>query len=665
VATATKKKKRPQPQGNWKTKAQWKRNEKVGMRPSMSLDDLKLNWVRRRIPDLDFKGAVQDVHVNLTIKGASTITVTLRDPAGKLFGKGAGRLRRSNEKQFKKQPVAIDEGWEALNVPDQIGRAVDLDLDGVVFRLTKVNYRHSTSEYELTFEHRVIYWLRRKGGPYGHPRHASRASSTRAMFIFSLLREIKTMKVPFICPELYTKQRVAAVEEEPEPTDDQTFDKKGKRLTIQGVEATAEQRRNMSEVIRTASETDGAATRSIMAVIVGVIQESWCKNLPGGDADSRGILQVRDATAAGMHINNRSIGACVERFMEKGFWGKGGANELAQDHPNKSPGWIAQQCQGSAYPERYDRWLDEAEEWYEAAKGLDLGESGGTYRKSYQYKRDKDEVSWDCMQRLAEEVNWDLFMVGNSMYFMSEPDLYKRRVRYIVKPNDPAILEFTYDVDWGKPANQATMTVNLDRWGAPPGCVIMVDGFGVPDGRWLVTEIDRGWFSTSAEVTLTQPGKTTPEPASEVMERPGRSEDVSDAGEKLFKACKRISDAGGPYVYGGGHGPPLSSLRGGQGLDCSSSTSLALYKAGLWDDRTTARVSGDFADWGRGGRGEIFTVCYSGEHVYIRFESGMGVDYTRFDTSPWGDNHGSGPRLRTTQGREDDKGMKLRHYPDM
>jgi hypothetical protein len=79
-----------------------------------------------------------------------------------------------------------------------------------------------------------------------------------------------------------------------------------------------------------------------------------------------------------------------------------------------------------------------------------------------------------------------------------------------------------------------------------------------------------------------QPGKEKLEPANERGQRAAnasrrraatRDERATRASRaKLYREAKRISDAGGTYVYGGGHGPRLSSLSSGQGLDCSSST---------------------------------------------------------------------------------------------
>jgi hypothetical protein len=106
------------------------------------------------------------------------------------------------------------------------------------------------------------------------------------------------------------------------------------------------------------------------------------------------------------------------------------------------------------------------------------------------------------MQRLASEVGWRLFVVGNTVYYMSEQQLYQRRARYEVDPDDAAVLDVSYDVDWGKPVSELALTVSLERWGAPPGSVVLVDGFGPADGRWLVT-------SVSASASATRAGRTT------------------------------------------------------------------------------------------------------------------------------------------------------------
>jgi hypothetical protein len=83
-----------------------------------------------------------------------------------------------------------------------------------------------------------------------------------------------------------------------------------------------------------------------------------------------------------------------------------------------------------------------------------------------------------------------------------------------------------------------------------------------------------------------------------------------------------------------------------QGLDCSSSVSLALYRAGLFGGRKVALVSGAFSGYGQRGPGRYVTIWYHGGHVWIQFDiPGYGGD--RFDTSSYGSG-GPGPRVRYT-----------------
>lgn len=549
-------------------------------------------------------------------------------------GEGGG-----SRDKLRRRAVPIDQGWQVIDLNDVISRAVDVILDGVHFRLVKVRYNSGTYQVELTFEDRIIYWLRRKMGL----RKASRANVTRAEFILSLLREVKEEKVPFICPELHQKQKIGKAKDtgvSDDPDSSTTGFASSKRFKVQGANANKEQKKNMGIVLDEATKIKGAKKKSIKAVVLAVIQESWVKNLPGGDADSRGILQVRDQTAAPLNLNNRDIRACVRHFMTKGFWGKGGAIDVAKKNPHSSAGWVAQQVQGSAFPDRYDRWSSEADHWieeYGVEGGVEGG--GGGYVKSYQYTRDKGENSWEAMLRLAEEVNWRIFPVGRAMYFMSEAELFRRRIRHVLTPDSTEFLDLDADIDWGKPINEMTMRVTLDRWGAPPGCTIGLSGFGIPDGRWLVVSSARDWFSPIAELTLMQPGDEKREPAAERIQRSENARAGGGAGPrsgktaKFYDECKRISDNTPGYLYGGGHGVPMSQLSSGQKLDCSSSTSLALYRAGMWESSNPiARTSGMFNDWGNPGRGDQFTVWYNAGHVFTQFEDGMGVGKKRFDT---------------------------------
>jgi hypothetical protein len=202
-------------------------------------------------------------------------------------------------------------------------------------------------------------------------------------------------------------------------------------------------------------------------------------------------------------------------------------------------GQVAQAVQGSGHPERYDQVRAEASKWLDAYGGSGVGgenaeadaAGGGTYYKSYQFAREAKEDSWTAIQRLAGEVGWRAFMVGASLFYVSEEDLYRRKVAYALTPEDDALIGVDFDVDWGKAASELRLTVTVGRWEAAPGTIVSLDGFGPADGRWLVTAWRRDYFQPVAELTLRQPGK-------EKLERGGR---FVGAESRRHDACRFVA----------------------------------------------------------------------------------------------------------------------------
>jgi len=555
----------------WKNAKQWRKWERVGMRPSMDLNDLRLHWTERKRPDLVFKDALVSLGISRSIETSTTITLAVADPRRKIFSVHFGRMRRKKRK--KGRPAPVDVGWEPLDVPNVVGNPVELILDDVVFRLVKIEHNWDTSITTMTFEDRVIYWLRHK---FGH-RKISRSKVTRAEFVLSQLREIKQEKVPFICPELHKDQPVGKSKKtgrkktSSEPGDNGGGGKGAfsGRVTVKGVTATAIQKHNCDIAFTEANSIEGVGEEALALLAFCMIGESGIKNLPGGDATSVGILQLIDSTARGTGVDPKKITEVVHHFMTKGYYQKSGIEAA------RSSGSMMEQAhsvQGFGTP--YSGVTEaEARRWVKAWGGDPGGTGGstrggkyGTYKKPFLFTRGPRENAWKCMRRYAEEVEWRLFMVGRAMYFMSEDDLYRRRVRYKVTPQDESLKSFQFNMDWGRRASGATMRVNLDRWGAPPGSVILLDGFGPPDGRWLVTAVDRDWFSPEADITLTQPVQPLREPAQETETREGDS--GGGGGQRstgdthppwrgkysvsgVFGEQRGATSYGGPHAHGG------------------------------------------------------------------------------------------------------------------
>ena len=114
---------------------------------------------------------------------------------------------------------------------------------------------------------------------------------------------------------------------------------------------------------------------------------------------------------------------------------------------------------------------------------------------------------------------------------------------------------------------------------------------------------------------------------------------------KLIAAGNQIHSL--PYIWGGGHGAPLTELQAG--YDCSGSTSYVLWQAGLLST-PEAMVSYDYNTWGAPGPGKYVTVfsdtSHNPGHVFLE------VDGILFDTAHYGPTEpaGSGPRWMSLSG---------------
>jgi hypothetical protein len=199
------------------------------------------------------------------------------------------------------------------------------------------------------------------------------------------------------------------------------------------------------------------------------------------------------------------------------------------------------------------------------------------------------------------------------------------------------------------------MRVLAERWGVQIGArVVVATGRVGQDGTYLVEQTDGYMVNPELTVTLRRPATKKPEPPHDVHEADSGSGGSSD----LIDACSTISKQDHPYLYGGGH-KKLSAISAHEGLDCSSSCSLALHKAGMFHG-SVAITSGAFASsYGKPGKGREFTVWANASHVWIELHD--GGRYKRFDTSPHGSGE-SGPHLRTTA-RNDQARFTARHWP--
>lgn len=473
------------------------------LRRDVELESLVLT--RSGYPRLDIADSIVSGDVERTMDGASTLTVTVQDSSRRLIE--SGRLETDKDRLATVRTHVDGLGWELEKVTKQ------------------------GDQLTLTFEDLEVSLLRR----HRKFRKAARSKVTRAQFVLSLVREVKFKRIKFHCPELNKVQPIASTKSSKDSERKGGF-ADNYRVKVKGATGSKAQTRIAERVLDTCAKV-GAGPRATLAALAAVTVECEFKNEQGKgrDAVSYGVIQAIPGTSGRMGGGSftKEQALDVEFSIESalkysctGFEnhlsGGGGLIGVARRHPDWTVGRIAavvingavNNGQGApGYVKEVNKWADEARKTIDDYGGASSG--GGTKFKRYEFKRNKGESSWDCIQRLAQEVGWRAFMVSGTLYFMSEDDLLKSRPRMQISEDSDGVDSIDFDWDQGKRVATATVQCRMDRWDAPPGSVVIIEKSGPANGRWLVASVRRGLFSADGEITLKKAVKPKPEPAAE------------------------------------------------------------------------------------------------------------------------------------------------------
>lgn len=115
--------------------------------------------------------------------------------------------------------------------------------------------------------------------------------------------------------------------------------------------------------------------------------------------------------------------------------------------------------------------------------------------------RKKDENTWHCLTRLANEVNWRVFSDGTRIWFGPDDWLMTFPSLLTVKENTGGVDTIDFDFDPNKRLTTLTVTANADVWTIPPGSVVTVADMGIVDGPWLVQTLTRSLFNPQVSIT--------------------------------------------------------------------------------------------------------------------------------------------------------------------
>lgn len=445
------------------------------------------SWGDVTVADIELDGSSIDANIlaivtaadiERTIEGASTLTIAVWD-----------RERVLIESKIFAQKTVLTK------------------INGNLFELVKVE--KSGAQLTLTFEDYIVALLRK------HKRFikTSRSKATRAEFILRIIREVKAYKIHTFIPELHAKQKITKAVKSKGLSGSSHLKVKGKAISKRQL--------RQAEVALGVAHDLRATTRVMVAMICAAIGESTL----GADMgpNSLGYAGVFQANVRAIAKNDTKKQAHYFLKGGKGFQA-GGAIVLAKTSQSIGPGEIATRVEASGEaPSFYGQYKGEAEAIVKAYGGG--GSDGSTSRvKTYEFTRGqpkKEEDSWTCIRRLADEVAWQSFVVNNTFYYISEKELYAQDPSAIISEDLDFVDSIDFDWDLGKKAAEATVNCRASLWSCPPGSVVVLEHCGPADGRWLVVSVSRSLFGLNASIALRQPMTKRAEPAAETVSTGG------------------------------------------------------------------------------------------------------------------------------------------------
>lgn len=559
-----------------------------------------------------------DPDTGAQMDGTATITMNVRD------GDGTLQDALANEAQILKDGVTIT-------------------VDRIVYTLQSVAVDEETGTLVTLTFHDQVKW---RFGQFSSFLRVSRDNSNRAQFIARLVEEASRpplAPMPFFCPEINDKQRIAK-------PDTKVSTKKGtgadSAYKVKRVKATAEQRDNIDAIL-TEADDEGSSRRVMIATIMAATQESVMRT---SATNGKHLGLYNQDPGWGSVSDRRDATRSTRAFLAA--WKK------AHGSLKNAPGDLAagiEAVQRSGQGSLYSQWETEATATVDAWLG-GAGESR-TRIEPFEFTRgEKDgerEDSWTAIGRLTQDVEWHYWAQYNTLFVVSDDELRAAAPALEIHGDEEWLLA-PPSFDWSpdRVVTQVTLRVLADEWAFQIGANVMLATGGPARGRFLVNDEAGSMVGPELTVTLRRPSTKKPEPAADSASRTGSGGSL----DPLLDACRDISRDDHPYSYGGGHGSKLSAIRPKDGLDCSSSCSLALWKADMFDG-TAAITSGAFASsWGKPGKGKDFTVWANDSHMWIEFHDGR---YKRFDTRGPGE---SGPHLRESAAHDQAR-FTARHWP--
>ncbi|CAB4197504.1 hypothetical protein UFOVP1313_16 [uncultured Caudovirales phage] len=587
-------------------------------------------------PVANLAGMITGISIEDTIAGSSTITLSLYDDRWDLISTGFFDADRDGKLDAIEvnYPDASDFWWRVTQV------SITAAGDGAMV--------------DMTFMERAAVYLQELHGPV----KVSRSKKTRAEFLKQLTEKVKKGGgLKFHSQELHLKQPIGATADATSRSQKSGgISTSETGLKVKGGKASRSQIGVANKILDVCSQ-EGATERAALSLLSAVIVECELKNIQGSGADavSYGIIQAIPGTSGklGGGSFTQSEAYDIEfsaksalRYSCTGFensaTGGGGIMGVSKRHSDWTIGRVAanvingsiNNTQGSSdYVSKVNQYKSEAQKFIDAYGGIS-GSGGNSASKNYNFevgsKDNRKETYWDAMQRLAEEVNWSLFVDGRDVYFDDQYTLVRQTPALILDRDSEGLLSAGGTWDARNVATEMTIELVCEPLEFRAGDVFKLEGFGpfssgstakLP-GRWLISGVTRDLFGLSSSFTLIQPSKPNAEPASADATTAAGSGDTSTVVGRCIARVDEIDKKKQAYKWGGGHG----SFNDPAGYDCSGFVSSVLHAGGLLNG--SPQATGGLLSWGKSGEGSEMTVWVREtsdphqSHTFMTFKSG-------------------------------------------
>lgn len=547
---------------------------------------------------LDIDESITSGYIERTMDGATTLEVTVFDPHRELLHSGLF----GDGTHFRYD--VSDMRWRDEDPRKSHFKTIDVKLDGLWFRLVQV--QKQGDNVVLTFEDRIVAYLKL----HNRPRKASRGGMTRAEFVRMLVQEVKAQEIRFYSPDLHKKQPIKKRKKQRERRSNRDPGLLlATDITVKHRQATKNQIQNIQDILDTGASMN-ANKKVMMSAIMTATQESSITTT-ATNGSHIGIFQ-QDSKPGSVW---RQRGGASRNAIHDAKAYFIGAIASDQNNPSQSVAELCESVQHSGLGAKatYGQWQSEAKttvnEYLGGGGGGGVSTQTVTFNKKFEFHRGPPdgphkENTWDCTYRLAGDVNWRRFVVGNTFFYVDDEQLMRSAPQDILDESDDGIDTIDWDLDSGKVVAEATVECRANRWFARPGEVIKLKNQGPANGRWLVWTIHRDLFSPSCTITLRQPESAKPEPAPERASTStnldtsgvvggGRIRDNKHVRARIIQAAElAASYNSSKYDYAEVRPYPRSLfMKGRVRTDCSGFATLC-YRAGGAPDPNDAHYNG-------------------------------------------------------------------------